>query len=78
MITFILLLLFVSRDIDGHPRDIPDAGAYEYREETALLDTDHYIFKNWLQSTGKGDFNRDEITNLSDYAILTDWWLNKK
>ena len=67
-------MLFISRDIVGHPRDIPNAGAYEYRAKTAALDVDHYIFKNWLQDTGKGDFNRDGRTNFVDYAVLVDWW----
>lgn len=73
----IILAMMISRDIVGHPRDIPDIGAYEYSEKTVIMDTKHYIFNNWLDSTKKGDFNHDGITNLIDYAILVDYWDNK-
>jgi hypothetical protein len=66
----------ICRDMTGHPRDIPDAGAYEYRASTKLLDLQYYIFNNWLSKTGKGDFNHDGICNFIDFTILSDWWDN--
>jgi hypothetical protein len=65
---------YISRDITGHPRDIPDAGAFEYRKKTAMADIIYYIVNNWLNTTGKGDFNHDGVTNLADYTILAQWW----
>jgi hypothetical protein len=73
-----LAVAAVSRDIRGHPRDIPDAGCYEYSEPTALRDMEFYVIANWLDSTGGGDFNRDGICNFQDYAILASWWMDNR
>jgi hypothetical protein len=70
--------LYISRDITGHPRDIPDAGAFEYRKKTAMADIVYYIANNWLDTTGKGDFNHDGVTNLADYTILAQWWQGRR
>jgi hypothetical protein len=69
---------YISRDITGYPRDIPDAGAFEYRKKTEREDIIYYIANNWLDKTGKGDFNHDGITNLADYTILAQWWRERR
>ena len=74
ILTLIGLAERITTDIIGHPRDIPDAGAYEYRADTDVMDMRYYIFNNWLSSSGNGDFNHDGICDFKDYAILANWW----
>ena len=82
ILLFVLLIPcradFISTDIVGHPRDIPDAGCYEYRADTALGDISFYIANRWLAADGNGDFNHDGVCNFKDYAILAPWWQTRQ